>query len=276
MVAPVKRRPEKSTAAWHAGFLSMLPVIRDYARGAFGHLKAELRQDLIQEVIANAMVAYVRLFEQGKVALAFPTVLANFAIRQVRDHRRVGNRLNVKDALSPYCQKHKGVVVQRLDVFDEEENAWKEAVVEDTRSAPVSDIVAFRCDFSDWLKSLRRRDRRIASRWPSATAPATWPSGSTCRRAGSRSFAANWPRVGGRSWATSLRPKRRNAVAVCLEGRPARAMRAGRPSRSWSLEGAPHTSFRSGQHTAGSRSARPYSARHAPPYARPPLLVRRN
>ncbi len=162
MVAPVKRRPVKSTPAWHAGFLNMLPVIRDYARGAFGHLRAELRQDLIQEVIANAMVAYVRLFEQGKVALAFPTVLANFAIRQVRDHRRVGNRLNVKDVLSPYCQKHKGVVVQRLDVFDEEENAWKEAVVEDTRNAPVSDIVAFRVDFADWLKSLRRRDRRIA------------------------------------------------------------------------------------------------------------------
>jgi hypothetical protein len=162
MVAPVKRRPVKSTPAWHAGFLNMLPVIRDYARGAFGHLRAELRQDLIQEVIANAMVAYVRLFEQGKVALAFPTVLANFAIRQVRDHRRVGNRLNVKDVLSPYCQKHKGVVVQRLDVFDEEENAWKEAVVQDTRSAPVSEIVAFRCDFADWLKSLRRRDRRIA------------------------------------------------------------------------------------------------------------------
>ena len=64
--------------------------------------------------------------------------------------------------MSPYCQKHKGVVVQRLDVFDEEENAWKEAVVEDTRNAPVSDIVAFRVDFADWLKSLRRRDRRIA------------------------------------------------------------------------------------------------------------------
>jgi hypothetical protein len=72
MVAPAKRRPVKSAAPWHAGFMNMLPVIRDYARGAFGHLKAELRQDLIQEVIANAMVAYVRLFEQGKVALAYP------------------------------------------------------------------------------------------------------------------------------------------------------------------------------------------------------------
>ncbi len=162
MVAPNKRRPLKSTAAWHAGFLAMLPVIRDYARGAFGHLKADLRQDLIQEVIANCLVAYVRLFEQGRVALAYPTVLARFAIAQIHDHRRVGAKLNIRDVLSPYCQKHKGVVVERLDVFDEEENAWKEAVVQDTRSAPVPEIVAFRCDFPAWLQTLTRRDRRIA------------------------------------------------------------------------------------------------------------------
>ncbi len=35
-------------------------------------------------------------------------------------------------------------------------------VVTNTRNSPVPDIVAFRCDFADWLKSLKRRDRRIA------------------------------------------------------------------------------------------------------------------
>ena len=162
MVAPNKRRPIKSSAAWHAGFLAMLPVIRDYARGAFGHLKADLRQDLIQEVIANCLVAYVRLFQQGRVSLAYPTVLAKYAIVQIRDYRRVGNRLNIRDVLNPYCQKRKGVVVERLDVFDEEENAWKEAVIADTRTATVPDIVAFRCDFPAWLQTLSCRDRRIA------------------------------------------------------------------------------------------------------------------
>ena len=52
--------------------------------------------------------------------------------------------------------------MERLDRFDEEENAWKEAVIQDTRTAPVPDIVAFRCDFSQWLASLSQRDRRIA------------------------------------------------------------------------------------------------------------------
>jgi len=163
MIAPLKRpRSQASVPAWHAGFLAMLPVIHAYARGAFAHLNPEARQDMIQEVVANALVAFVRLYQQGRVALAYPTVLARYGVAQVRDGRRVGAKLNIKDPLSRYCQKRKGVVVERLDVFDEEENAWAEAVVQDTRTATVPDIVAFRCDFADWLASLCRRDRRIA------------------------------------------------------------------------------------------------------------------
>jgi hypothetical protein len=94
--------------------------------------------------------------------LAYPTVLARYGVAQVCDGRRVGAKLNIKDPLSRYCQKRKGVVVERLDVFDEEENAWAEAVVVDTRSATVPDIVSFRVDFADWLASLSRRDRRVA------------------------------------------------------------------------------------------------------------------
>ena len=101
MVAPVKRRSQKSTPAWHKSFLRMLPKIRSYARTAFQHRDTESREDLVQEVVANCLVAFKALWDRGKQALAFPTVLANFAIRQVRDHRRVGNRLNVKDGAEP-------------------------------------------------------------------------------------------------------------------------------------------------------------------------------
>ena len=149
MVARIKRRPPFA-AAWHAGFLAMVPIIRNYARGAFSRLNPEARQDMVQEVIANAMVAYVRLVQQGRVALAYPTVLARFAISQVRDHRRVGAKLNIKDVMSPYCQQRKHVVVERLDHFDEEENAWQEAVVQDTRCARAGH------------RQLPRRFRRLA------------------------------------------------------------------------------------------------------------------
>jgi hypothetical protein len=162
MIAPLKRpRSQASAPAWHAGFLTMLPVIHAYARGAFAHLNPEARQDMIQEVVANALVAYVRLYQQGRVALAYPTVLARYGVAQVRDGRRVGTKLNIKDPLSRYCQKRKGVVVERLDRFDEEDNQWQEAVVEDPHT-PVFEQVQFRCDFPAWLNTLHRRDRRIA------------------------------------------------------------------------------------------------------------------
>ncbi len=162
MIAPLKRpRSQASAPAWHAGFLAMLPTICAYARGAFTHLNPELRQDLIAEVIANSLVAYVRLYQQGRVALAYPTVLAKYGISQVRDHRRVGAALNIRDVLSSYCQQRKRVVVERLDHFDEEENQWAEAVVQDTRTSPVPDTVAFRLDFPAWLGTLSRRNRRI-------------------------------------------------------------------------------------------------------------------
>jgi hypothetical protein len=146
MVAPNKRRPVKFAAPWHSGFLAMLPTIRSYAQGAFAHLNPDLRQDLTQEVIANCLVAYVRLFRQGRVALAFPTVLAKYAVAQVNDGRKVGNRLNINEVLSPYAQKRRGITVERLDHFDEEENAWREAVVQDTRSTPVPEIAAAAAD----------------------------------------------------------------------------------------------------------------------------------
>ena len=161
MVAPIKRRPVKFAAPWHRGFLAMLPIIRSYARGAFAHRKPEARQDLIQEVIANALVAYVRLFQQGKIALAYPTVLARYGIAQVRDFRRVGAKLNIRDVLHPCCQAKKNVIVERLDRFDEEANQWGEAIVEDKTTGP-AEIVAFRCDFADWLAQLSKRNRRIA------------------------------------------------------------------------------------------------------------------
>ena len=100
--------------------------------------------------------------ELGKLDLAYATVLARYGVAQVKDGRMTGGHLNCKDVLSPYCQRLKNVSVQRLDRYDKEEDAWAEAVVEDTRTATVFEIVAFRYDFKEWLRSLNRRDRRIA------------------------------------------------------------------------------------------------------------------
>jgi len=139
----------------------MLPTIRAYAKGAFARLNPDRRQDLTQEVIANALVAYVRLWQQGRVALAYPTVLAKYAVAQIKDGRLVGGHMNVKDISSPYCQRVKGVVMERLDHYDSDDECWQEILIEDRTAGP-AEIASTRIDFDAWMQALPRRERKIA------------------------------------------------------------------------------------------------------------------
>lgn len=150
-----------SAPAWHETFLAMLPAIRRQARIAFRDEPVEMREDLVEEVVANTCVAFVRLVERGRADKAFPSALARYAIAQIRDGRRVGNQLNVRDILSPYAQRKKCLRVERLDRFDEQEGVWKEVLVEDRTTTP-AELAASRIDFPAFLKTLSRRDRRIA------------------------------------------------------------------------------------------------------------------
>jgi hypothetical protein len=151
----------KSTPDWHATFVKMLPAIARHAKIAFRYLHPEAREEAIQEAICNACVAFARLAELGKLDLAYPTPLARYAVAQVRDGRKVGCKLNVRDVLSPYCQQRKNVMVEHLDKFDEIEGCWLETIVEDKHAGP-SETARVRLDFADWLRRLPRRNRRIA------------------------------------------------------------------------------------------------------------------
>jgi len=163
MIAPTKPSAQfEASPPWHEPFLAMLPAIERHARIAFRHLDPEARADAVEEVIANALVAFVRLVELGKADVAYATPLAMFGIRQFRAGRRVGSKLNVRDVTSSYCQRAKGVCVGRLDRYDRDEEEWKEVVVEDKHAGP-AEVAATRIDFSDWLRSLSRRYRKIAT-----------------------------------------------------------------------------------------------------------------
>lgn len=161
MIAPAKPARRPVTPRWHRPFLAMLPTIRSYARGAFSRLNPESREDAVEETIANALVAFVRLFQLGKAQKAFPTVLAHYAISQVREGRCVGGRLRIREVLSRYAQRRKHFYVERLDHRDEESGEWLEVIAEDGRT-PVPDQAAFLIDFPDWLRRLSRRNCRIA------------------------------------------------------------------------------------------------------------------
>ena len=98
--------------------------------------------------------------EQG--CLGLPQRLARFGVAQTRDGRKVGGHLNVRDVSSPYCQREKGITVDRLDKFDRREEAWLEVLLEDRHAGP-AEVAAIRVDFAAWLPSLPRRLRQIAT-----------------------------------------------------------------------------------------------------------------
>jgi RNA polymerase sigma factor (sigma-70 family) len=142
-------------------FLEMLPRIRILASRAFGSLGSELKDELIQEVVANVFCAFVRLVHRGKSELAYATPLAKYAIRQALSGRQVGTKANVNDVTSPYAQAACRFVLARLDRFDNDRGEWREVLVEDRRATP-ADIAAARIDVAEWLLTLPARDRRIA------------------------------------------------------------------------------------------------------------------
>jgi hypothetical protein len=74
----------------------MLPAIETHARIAFRHLDPEAQEEAVQEAVCNACRAVARLAELQKLDLAYPSVLAHFAVSQVKDGRKVGCSLNSK------------------------------------------------------------------------------------------------------------------------------------------------------------------------------------
>jgi len=162
MIAPVRKGLNgQKTEFSQVQFLKMLPKIRRQAWIAFRGRDVESRHELTQEVIANAYCAFVRLVRRGKQAVAFPTPLAQFAIRQVLAGRRVGSQLNKHDLLSPYARKIQGFTIERIDRHGEPTGALHQLLVEDRQAGP-AEIASARIDVAAWLGSLSKRQRQIA------------------------------------------------------------------------------------------------------------------
>src|SRR5688572_13067946 len=145
---------------WQLRFLELLPGIRQYAYPRLRHLGPEARTEALAEVTAASFVAYKRLAEAGREEVAYAASLARYAVAQQRAGRRVGSRLNVRDALSEWCHHRKGIVVQRLDHTGEASD-WEALVVEDRRAGPAA-VVAAKLDFRAWLSTLGPRNRQVA------------------------------------------------------------------------------------------------------------------
>ena len=162
MVAVVNSNSAVDTQkSQHDRFLAMLPQIRQQALTAFRNQRFEVREELIQEVIANCYRAWVLLVRRGKESVVYPTPLAQYAIRQVRGGRRVGGRLNLQDVLSSQARRHYGITIERIDRRDPQNGVWNELLVEDRKAGP-AETAAARLDLTAWLRTLSKRNRRIA------------------------------------------------------------------------------------------------------------------
>ena len=161
MITIVKPLHDDVKAHENQRFVRMLPRIRRHASVAFRRLRPDRKDELIQEVVANAYCAFVRLVDGGKADVAFATPLANFAIWQVTAGRQVGTKLSLRDVMSPQARAAGEITVERLDEFDHEEGELRVALTEDRRATP-ADIAAARIDVAAWLCSLSNRSRRIA------------------------------------------------------------------------------------------------------------------
>ena len=163
MIAPIRRpKTDIHHQTSHEEFLAMVPAIRRQAALAFRDLDLEGKEEAIADVVANAFVAYERLAQLGKTDIAYPTPLAMYGVKQYREGRRVGTRSNVKDVSSRYAQQKKRFGVGRLDRYDKQEQQWIEVLVEDKRFGP-AEIVQAKLDIGDWMASLSRRRRKIAT-----------------------------------------------------------------------------------------------------------------
>ena len=118
-------------------------------------------KSLIQEVVANCYRTWVLLVRRGKESVAYPTPLAQYAIRQVRDGRRVGGRQNAQDIMSPSASRLHGFTVERFDQRDQQTGILNEQLVEDRRAGPAATAAA-RLDLAAWLRTLSKRNRQIA------------------------------------------------------------------------------------------------------------------
>jgi len=142
-------------------FLQMLPGIRRFARQRFAQLDPESKEEATAETVAAAFLMFVHLARAGRESLAYPTVLARYGVRRYRSGRKAAGSQSSRDVMSRACRLANGVTVERLDRPSVDGKSWEEIVVEDRNAGP-AEVAATRMDFSAWLQSLSKRDRKIA------------------------------------------------------------------------------------------------------------------
>ena len=146
----------------HERFEAFLPRLRVYIRMELRKRYCRDYEDAVQEAIAAAWASFLRLALRGIDGSRFVSKLAHYAVRYVRNGRRIAGGTRKYDVFAWQAQARHEFRVRALVVRSESaKSGWRELVIEDKRTTP-ADVAACRLDFEAWLKSLPRRKRRIA------------------------------------------------------------------------------------------------------------------
>ena len=161
MIAISRDGPQKSSG-WQSGFVALLPEIQQRLRQAFRHRDDAGLDEAIADGMVHCLMAYARLFEQGRSESVTASRLVYYAAKHVRSGRIAGCRLSSREPLSRYAQLRRGIRIESLQTDDPRDRNWIDALAHDRRSS-VLDLVAARLDVAAWLATLCRRTRQIAA-----------------------------------------------------------------------------------------------------------------
>lgn len=175
VMSAVHSLPEDNSAT-EDGFLPVVQVVERHAKIVFRDLSPADREEAVAEAVAAAFISFRQLKARGiDAAKEFPSMIATFAAKHVRNGRHVGGHSSSRDVLSKLAQRRRGFKVEPLPIatrrpYDDvygavngqrDMDAYEERLAENRRT-PVPEQVAFRIDFKQFVRSLSARDRRLA------------------------------------------------------------------------------------------------------------------
>ena len=113
-IVPMNRIVSDPVCPWQEEFVRMLPAIQTHAKISFRRLYAGDREESIANATALACMGFESLARRNRLGKAYPSALADFAVRATRSGRVAGSGQSSKDALSRLAQKRRGFAVHRL------------------------------------------------------------------------------------------------------------------------------------------------------------------
>ena len=158
--------PAMSLVAAQEQFTATLNAVEDAARYAFRRRRRQEREEALAEARAAAWSAWHGLIRRGKDPVEVGvTGIANNAVRNVRQGRRIGNRTCGRGAMDVQHPRVRRALGLRVVAFEElagpPRGSWRQWLACDNRVSP-ADEAAFRIDFAAWLGGLPERKRLVA------------------------------------------------------------------------------------------------------------------